>query len=58
MLAVLCVGGAPVAKGDERPLPTPTSELIIAAAAAAEEAARLTEDADRCPPGSLKGRRS
>lgn len=58
MLAVLCVAGASVARGDDGPSPTPTSEVIVAAVAAAEEAARLPEDADRCSPGSLKERRS
>lgn len=58
MLAVLCVAGASMAKGDDGPSPRPSSEMIVAAVAAAEQAAHLPEEADRCSPGSLKGRRS
>lgn len=58
MLAVLCVAGASMARGDDGPTGTPTSETIFAAAAAAQQAAHLPQDADRCSPDSIDGRPS
>ena len=62
VLAALCVAGASMAKGDDgaapSPTPTPTSEMIVAAVAAAEQAAHLPGDGDRCSPGLVKARQS
>ncbi len=60
LLATLSVAGASMAGGNDgaRPSPTPTSEMIVAAVAAAEVAAHLPEEADRCSPRSLEEPRS
>lgn len=60
MLAALCVAGASMAKGGDggAPSPTPTSEVIVAAVAAAERSAHLPGDSDRCSPGLVEARQS
>lgn len=60
VLAALCVAGASMARGDDGAAtsPTPTSEMIVAAVAAAEQAANLPEDGDRCSLGLLEGQPS
>lgn len=60
VLAGLCVAGASIAKGGDgaAPSPSPTSEMIVGAVAAAQQAAHLPEDSDRCSPGLVEARRS
>ena len=56
VLAALSVAGASMAKGGDgaAPSPAPTSEMIVAAVAAAEQAAHLPSDSDRCSAGPVK----